>query len=389
MTLRFTSLLGFLALSLTACGDDDRSGDVTQSSTPSSDDAGDDDVNDDDAENGTGDDESTSPATPQSTQEADLSSPGAPNGTTPNATPVPNVTPLPNATSAPGVTPTPGGPGGSGNGGDGSGNASGSGAAGGGEAPGGRGNIPECEQVQCLRAFECVRECGATPEYVGCCPCEEGTIDAISCSASNGGAANGGAANGGAGNGGGECSALLDPVIDSAALTITVTNERTVPIGLGGPVSCQPTLFTLRSQDATLVWGGDHCSFTCEMLMAGAGGCTADCPSPEPIILQPGESDTIEWHGVVQRITQLPSKCCAEIGLCPAECGVLQAAGTGQYVATLAVVELTVEQAAVCEEQPFAETCPGAFNGSGNPASTTDVPFQITSRDEPVTLTIE
>ena len=45
-------------------------------------------------------------------------------------------------------------------------------------------NTPKCEScedVQCLRAYECVRECGGVPEYVGCCPCEPPLFDNLQC----------------------------------------------------------------------------------------------------------------------------------------------------------------------------------------------------------------
>jgi len=40
-----------------------------------------------------------------------------------------------------------------------------------------------CEDVQCIRAVTCVRECGDAPVGCGCCPCAEGFVDAIECEA--------------------------------------------------------------------------------------------------------------------------------------------------------------------------------------------------------------
>lgn len=38
-----------------------------------------------------------------------------------------------------------------------------------------------CEDIQCLRAVTCVRECGDEPVGCGCCPCADGFVDAIGC----------------------------------------------------------------------------------------------------------------------------------------------------------------------------------------------------------------
>jgi len=51
--------------------------------------------------------------------------------------------------------------------------------------------------VDCLRAYECVEECGDEPFNNGCCPCPEGTFDSIVCG--TGGASTGGVGPGGAG----------------------------------------------------------------------------------------------------------------------------------------------------------------------------------------------
>lgn len=65
------------------------------------------------------------------------------------------------------------------------------GAAGGGSGAGGvagaGGAQAACHQVQCLRAYRCVTACGATPQSVGCCPCQAPTFDeAIGCGGAGG-----------------------------------------------------------------------------------------------------------------------------------------------------------------------------------------------------------
>ena len=58
----------------------------------------------------------------------------------------------------------------------------------GGATAGGGGGIPECEQVACLRPYECVLECGGEVLYTGCCPCEAPTFDSfVECASGGGG----------------------------------------------------------------------------------------------------------------------------------------------------------------------------------------------------------
>jgi hypothetical protein len=50
--------------------------------------------------------------------------------------------------------------------------------------PGGPGMCDEASElcdVMCLRAVSCVTACGQTPTPCGCCPCAEGSFDAITC----------------------------------------------------------------------------------------------------------------------------------------------------------------------------------------------------------------
>ncbi len=54
----------------------------------------------------------------------------------------------------------------------------GSGATGGG---GGSSSPPSCEDMTCVRAFECVRECGGEILASGCCKCTAPLFDNISC----------------------------------------------------------------------------------------------------------------------------------------------------------------------------------------------------------------
>jgi hypothetical protein len=59
----------------------------------------------------------------------------------------------------------------------GSGGTAGSGGAG---ATGGSGGAT-CDNIQCIRAIECVKECGGPVVSSGCCPCKPPTFDSISC----------------------------------------------------------------------------------------------------------------------------------------------------------------------------------------------------------------
>lgn len=47
---------------------------------------------------------------------------------------------------------------------------------------GGASGGEDCRNVQCLRAYECVPECGSDQvTNNGCCPCPEGTVDLLTC----------------------------------------------------------------------------------------------------------------------------------------------------------------------------------------------------------------
>jgi hypothetical protein len=159
---------------------------------------------------------------------------------------------------------------------------------------------------------------------------------------------------------------------------MTVRNERDVPIVLGGPISCQPihvAIVSLAREDD--VWGGAHCLLACDVSLDGVGGCTADCPFPEPVVIAAGETATIEWPGLLARWVSLPEQCC-ESDYCADECPIVIAAEPGDYRATLAFVEITEEEAAACSSDPF--TCPGAFEGQ-EAFETVDQDFELGAGD--------
>ncbi len=54
----------------------------------------------------------------------------------------------------------------------------------GGKADSGGGDV-SCEEIACLRAVECVSECGGKVVQSGCCPCPEGTFDSIECNSND------------------------------------------------------------------------------------------------------------------------------------------------------------------------------------------------------------
>ena len=126
-----------------------------------------------------------------------------------------------------------------------SGGASAGGSPAGGSPSGGGGGL-DCEEVDCLRAFECVEECGDEPFSNGCCPCPEGTFDSIVCGsggASTGGVGPGGASTGGVGPGGASTGGASTG-------------------GVGGlpdscDVGCTPTM---ECEEDGIVWecGGDY-----------------------------------------------------------------------------------------------------------------------------------
>lgn len=121
------------------------------------------------------------------------------------------------------------------------GRASGGTSAGGtstGGVTGSAGGGADCNQVQCLRAIECVEECGGPVVSSGCCPCDGTSFDQLECTNGEGGA--GGSAGSGnlptggasAGAGGsaqaGNAGAGGEPGSDDAVeLTDAVTDPST------------------------------------------------------------------------------------------------------------------------------------------------------------------
>jgi len=93
------------------------------------------------------------------------------------------------------------GTGGSGSGGL-LGGGNGGSAAGGNGGTGGGSGVRACEQVQCLRPYECVRTCGGPVEYSGCCPCEAPLFDNFNSMGCGGTAGSGGMGTGGIAGGG-------------------------------------------------------------------------------------------------------------------------------------------------------------------------------------------
>lgn len=136
------------------------------------------------------------------------------------------------------------------------------------------------------------------------------------------------------------CAALMNDALGDP-IPLTVFNAREVPIFLTSAVSCQPEYFEIVSKVEGMPgqWSGPHCSFTCEDVMAGACGCTADCPVAPTIRIEPGGAYELSWSGAVLRETALPTECASQDCLADT-CRVARAAAPGGlYEATLALVE--------------------------------------------------
>ncbi len=148
--------------------------------------------------------------------------------------------------------------GGSPAGGSPAGGAPAGGSPAGGAPAGGTGGL-DCEQVDCVRPYECVEECGDEPFNNGCCPCPEGTFDSIVCG--TGGAGTGGIGPGGAG---GASTGGVGPGGASVggASTGGVGPGGAGAGGVGGlPASCDIGCTPTRECDEDgIVWecGGDY-----------------------------------------------------------------------------------------------------------------------------------
>ncbi|MGC4089771.1 MAG: hypothetical protein QM756_18180 [Polyangiaceae bacterium] len=118
------------------------------------------------------------------------------------------------------------------------GSAAGGKAAQGGSVATGSGGQRPCETVQCLRAYECVKQCGGPLLSSGCCPCENGTIDRVKQCSSGGSSAGGAGAGGSAGAGSFDLSKLNSDCVNGACPTGLTPIKYYGIAGPSGPEFC-------------------------------------------------------------------------------------------------------------------------------------------------------
>lgn len=170
-----------------------------------------------------------------------------------------------------------------------------------------------------------------------------------------GGGGNGVGGSGVGGAGAVACEDYAD-VRREGSVTLHVKNETEEPIVLGPPASCQPVSVTIESltNASPGSFAGLHCLFTCEMSFDGVGGCTADCPFPPTVRIEPGGTYDVDWNGLVYEGVDLPQECCESE--CSGTCQLPHVAQAGSYKATVALADSeVVAETAVCPDD--AESC--------------------------------
>lgn len=155
----------------------------------------------------------------------------------------------------------------------------------------------------------------------------------------------------------------LDESPTPSPVSITVRNGRENAVVLDSYSDC-PDFFTVDAVSSTTsgTWHPLFCGGDC----AGADGpspvCGA-CAFPEPIVLEPGETTSFEWPGLIGGDVSFPRECC-DTEPCPTSCTRYVEAEDGQYRVNLRVADATEEEAAQCEAEP--ESCEASLVNGGN-----------------------
>ena len=161
---------------------------------------------------------------------------------------------------------------------------------------------------------------------------------------------------GGTSSGGDVCDDYANDPPVAGPPTVTIRNTGSEAIVLGSPTSCQPSLVAVESGVDSVpgVWYGPHCAFTCEEVMEGGCGCTADCPVATAVRIDPGASyTTTDWPGMFMVEAELPGECVN--GDCGTSCNVLRQAPAGQHELTVGLVNAELCGDTACECMVNAE----------------------------------
>jgi hypothetical protein len=126
------------------------------------------------------------------------------------------------------------------------------------------------------------------------------------------------------------------------ARSLIVQNDREGSIFLTGAAMCQNQYLKIESLvvGAAGISEGQHCKTLCADALVGSGGCTANCPAPPTVEIEPGAAFTIEWDGLIYDVNDTPETCCDPTTGCGAEeCFTPIQAPAGSYQATVGLLD--------------------------------------------------
>ena len=151
------------------------------------------------------------------------------------------------------------------------------------------------------------------------------------------------------------CEAFSEEPEPTHTLEIHIENTTATPLYIGEPAGCgQPAYFDLQdSEGEALLFELSHCAITCPAAMADACACSADCPIPRILKLDPGSTYVTQWHGTVWRSQTLPAACVSEF--CGDSCVLGEAAPEDTYTVGVTASRTCSGTSEQCECQVNAD----------------------------------
>lgn len=151
------------------------------------------------------------------------------------------------------------------------------------------------------------------------------------------------------------CETLTAPPVMAEIVDIDVTNERSEPLVFGSPFDCSgPVYVSVESLDSaspgTAFVGS--CAFTCDQVLTQPAACNPSCPTAAPLVVDPGETVTVQWATRLANPVPVNPECCGVPDQCPSECALVSPAEPGPYRATFVAATVNAEEAAACREAP-------------------------------------
>lgn len=161
------------------------------------------------------------------------------------------------------------------------------------------------------------------------------------------------------------CETLTAPPVMAEIVDIDVTNERAEPLVLGSPFDCSGSVYvyveSLDPASPGTGFAGSCFLFTCDQVLTQPFGCDPFCPTAKPLVVDPGETVTVQWATRLANVVPVNPECCGVPDQCPSECTLLRPADPGPYRATFVAATVDAAEATACREAPnFSSPLPSS-----------------------------